>query len=84
MEWEGRRKRFDRLLRDPARVAAIAAAVAVAERPGEVAPNRQPGRWRWAGGCPPSISEIEVPTTTSVPAGSAPETMRVTSRVSGS
>ena len=34
MEWEGRRKRFDRLLRDPARVAAIAAAVAVAERPG--------------------------------------------------
>jgi hypothetical protein len=31
-EWEGRRKRFDRLLRDPAHVAAIAAAVAVSER----------------------------------------------------
>jgi biotin carboxylase len=31
MEWEGRRRRFDRLLRDPARVAAIAAAVAVSE-----------------------------------------------------
>ena len=37
-EWEGRRRRFDRLLRDPAQVAAIAAAVAVSERPGVGAP----------------------------------------------
>jgi hypothetical protein len=29
-EWEVKRKRFDRLLRDPAHVAAVAAAVVVA------------------------------------------------------
>jgi acetyl/propionyl-CoA carboxylase alpha subunit len=32
--WEERRKRYDRLLRDPAHVAAIAAAVALSGQPG--------------------------------------------------